>query len=113
MNSPGLDKAIRWSRRATAWLFALSFLLFAAFAVISEWAEEQAYAAGHPDKYISVNGPWIILFLVPIATIQAAVLAGLTWLVFVILRGRPSHAAAPQSELSPPPPPTMDRPHDS
>ena len=113
MNSPGLDKAIRWSRRATAWLFALSFLLFAAFTVISAWEEDQAAAAGGDFTYESIASPWLWLVLVAVVTIQAAVLAGLTWLVLVILRGRPSHAAATQSELSPPPPPPMDRPHDS
>ena len=111
MNSPGLDKAIRWSARAASWLLATSFLLFAAFIIISAWEEDQAAAAGEP--YESIASTWLWLVLVAIVTIQAAVLAGLTWLVFVILRGRPGHAAAPQSELSPPPPPTMDRPHDS
>lgn len=111
MNSPGLDKAIRWSARAATWLLAISFLLFAAFLIISAWEEDQAAAASEP--YESIASTWLWLVLVAVVTIQAAVLAGLTWLVFVILRGRPSHAAAPQSELSPPPPPTMDRPHDS
>ena len=113
MNSPGLDKAIRWSRRAAAWLFAISFLLFASFGVISAWEENQAYAADGDFTYESIASPWIGLIIVSVVTIQAAVLAGLTCLVLVILRGRPSHAAATQSELSQPPPLPMDRPHDS
>jgi len=113
MSSPGLDKAIRWSARAAAWLLAISILLFAAFLIISAWEEDQAAAASEPYEYESIASTWLWLVLVAVVTIQAAVLAGLTWLVLVILRGRLSHAAAPQSELSPPPPPTMDRPHDS